>query len=400
MRGDLAEHARELLPDAARVLQFANVLATTGGIETCVPSALRGARVSRHHDHGCWFRPRHSGPPRRRNSGPLKSSLLGTRTECFGRHGISLLTSLFCTTSEADRSSSGFARCTPTLEVVHTTLCAGGKLFRNGDRLCGHPVGRRCLLDWYVGPCGSSKSPVVAATALRSARSYIDGLRRLDTVVVGSEYMREYLIGEGIERQRIVVARLDADRTAECWNGRARAPRDSRDAVQVLFVGRVVYNKGLQYLLRAFADLDEVYRLEVAGDGWFAPSAREMAQALGVSGRTRFRGNLVGTELEAAYRLADIVVVPSLCPEPVGLVVGEARRHSVPVIVSDAGGLAEWANGDPGVVVVPRADAPALAAAIRGLRRGPERSLPSRHHGAPQLSDVISQSARVEASQP
>jgi hypothetical protein len=96
------------------------------------------------------------------------------------------------------------ARC-PTIEVVHTTLCQGGKLFRRGDRLCRHPVGARCLIDWYAGPCGSTPSRLVAVDALRSARAHIAALSRLDHVIVGSKYMRDYLLGEGIRLERISV---------------------------------------------------------------------------------------------------------------------------------------------------------------------------------------------------
>jgi glycosyltransferase involved in cell wall biosynthesis len=144
-------------------------------------------------------------------------------------------------------------------------------------------------------------------------------------------------------------------------------------------------------LLAALARLDESFRLEVAGDGWFLPTAKKLAEGLCIADRTRFLGNIVDVELEEAYKRADLVVVPSIGSEGFGLVVGEARRYGLPVVVSETGALPEWAEGDPGVLVAPRADATGLAAVIRGVREHP----PERDHlssrKSPSLADVIVQ---------
>ena len=161
-----------------------------------------------------------------------------------------------------------------------------------------------------------------------------------------------------------------------------------KDSCRLLFVGRVNYNKGLQYLLRAVGELDRSFRLEVAGHGWFSPRAKELARDLGISDRTRFLGNVVGADLARAYQRADLVVVPSILPEPLGLVVGEARCHGVPVVVSDAGGLPEWAD-DAGVVVAPRADAQGLASVIRRVREHPSIAAPLSRRNSQSLLDVI-----------
>ena len=147
--------------------------------------------------------------------------------------------------------SDALSRQYRTVEVIHTAICSGGKLFRAHDSLCEHALGRRCLIDWYAGPCGTTANPFVARRALQDARAQRSSLRRREHILVGSEYMRHYLVGEGIDQGSISVVDLfeseDRDRGAAVY----REAKQNSDSYQLLYVGRVTYNKGLQYLLRA-----------------------------------------------------------------------------------------------------------------------------------------------------
>jgi glycosyltransferase involved in cell wall biosynthesis len=368
------------------VLQLTRVLASTGGIETCIRQLSDGL-TNRGIDTLVMV-PRLDQRP---TPAPSSWSVVDAS---FGDIG-GLLQQVNQYDPEvvilhhlADPAvSDGLRALRPTIEVVHGPLCQGGKLFRRGDRLCRHPVDARCLVDWYTGPCGPTPNPLVAIDALRSARAHIAALSRLDRVIVGSSYMRDYLLGEGIKLERISVVDL-LEGHAMAVEGRSRLG-GQKDSCQLLFVGRIGYNKGLQYLLKALAELDRSFRLEVAGDGWYSPRARELARDLGIDDRTGFLGNVVGADLERAYQRADLVVVPSIWPEPLGLVVGEARRYGVPVVVSDAGGLPEWADDDAGVVVAPRADASGLASVIRRVREQPTTAAPPSQRSSESLLDLI-----------
>ncbi len=121
----------------------------------------------------------------------------------------------------------------------------------------------------------------------------------------------------------------------------------------VLFVGRLVEEKGLRYLLRAWQGIerkgDEV--LVVAGEGQLSGLAE------GVPG-VRLVGQLKPDRLPILYSLATALVLPSIMTsdflEPWGLVVNEAMNQGVPVIASDsvgavAAGLVR--NGQNGIVV-------------------------------------------------
>jgi glycosyltransferase involved in cell wall biosynthesis len=203
--------------------------------------------------------------------------------------------------------------------------------------------------------------------------------------------MRDYLAGENIDPNKVAIVDFEGHALHESspTSGLGRGDRGGRESCQLLFVGRVAYSKGLQYLLEAVGQLDSSYCLDVVGDGWFLPKAIRLAQDLGVEERTVFWGRLAGMDLEQAYQRADIVVVPSILPEPLGLVVGEARHRGILVTVSNAGGLPEWAEGDPGVAVAPRADAAGLASTIARVRRWSPIDRPRTARHSQSLSDAI-----------
>ncbi len=136
------------------------------------------------------------------------------------------------------------------------------------------------------------------------------------------------------------------------------------DATELLFIGRLVSDKGLNLLLDALVRLNEGganFRLSIAGDGPEAAAvdARIAAEALPVE-----RIGLV-QPAEAAARMARCacLVVPSVWAEPLGIVALEGLAVGCPVVVSNSGGLAELSHFGARCFVA--GDAESLAAAIR-----------------------------------
>lgn len=253
----------------------------------------------------------------------------------------------------------------PTVEFIHVFLCAGGKLFRRGDRVCTHTVGPRCLVDWYVKRCGSVKSPQVAWETYRRATMHIEALKTLTGIVVGSDFMRQYLIGEGVPEDKIFIS----DNTIGIPQEQP-VRRSSESDKNILFVGRVAYNKGVQYAIRALTILDESFRLTVVGDGYYLDALKQMAVSLGVEKRVDFAGFLHGADLEEAYRRATVAVVPSIWPEPVGLVVPEPRGRGLPVVAFDVGALGEWSRHYEAIYLAKHADPRSLARKIESACAG------------------------------
>jgi glycosyltransferase involved in cell wall biosynthesis len=116
-----------------------------------------------------------------------------------------------------------------------------------------------------------------------------------------------------------------------------RIPGEEPEKSYFLFVGRLEKLKGLQTLIPVFRNYPKA-RLLVAGAGGYGPELRRLA---GNSDNIRFLGHCSQEKLDALYRQAVAVIVPSLCFEGFPLVLIEAFRRQTPVIARGIGGLPE-----------------------------------------------------------
>lgn len=110
---------------------------------------------------------------------------------------------------------------------------------------------------------------------------------------------------------------------------------------RMLFVGRVVYQKGLDLLLHSLADLrDREWELTIVGDGPLRPSLETLAANLGIAERIHFVGWKKGGQLWEAYRQANLFTYPSR-HEGMPNVVLEAMAAGLPVIATRIAGNEE-----------------------------------------------------------
>lgn len=138
----------------------------------------------------------------------------------------------------------------------------------------------------------------------------------------------------------------------------------------ILFVGRLIELKGVNYLLQAFKELlnkkKDIY-LIILGDGECREELEGLAEELQIADQVFFQGNVDNSQLGAYYLLSDLFVLPSItthhadaCP----LVVNEAMYFGLPVVTTDAVGttfmIEEGVNG----FVVPEKDVIALSIAM------------------------------------
>ncbi len=104
-----------------------------------------------------------------------------------------------------------------------------------------------------------------------------------------------------------------------------------------LFVGRLEKLKGLQTLISIFRRYRKA-QLLIAGTGSYEPRLRQLAEG---SVNIQFLNHVAGRQLQALYKQAVAVIVPSVCIEIFPLVIIEAFRQQTPVIVRNLGGLPE-----------------------------------------------------------
>ena len=115
----------------------------------------------------------------------------------------------------------------------------------------------------------------------------------------------------------------------------------------IYFIGRMVREKGAQVLIEAMPRVRAQVgntKLVIAGGGYRA-HLEARAQELGLGDQILFTGRVSDSDRNRLYRVADVAVYPSLY-EPFGIVALEAMAAKVPVVVSDAGGLAEVVQHD------------------------------------------------------
>jgi glycosyltransferase involved in cell wall biosynthesis len=124
----------------------------------------------------------------------------------------------------------------------------------------------------------------------------------------------------------------------------------------------MVRSKGVGILIRAARDVDGEFVL--CGDGREVEGLRALAGSLGLGDRVRFTGWLDGGDLAAELADASVVVMPSLWPEPFGLVGIEALAAGRPVVASATGGVLDWLQDGVGGLAVPPGDPALLAQAL------------------------------------
>ena len=123
----------------------------------------------------------------------------------------------------------------------------------------------------------------------------------------------------------------------------------------VLFVGRLVYEKGAQVLINAIPRILEKVNAKfvIVGSGYMKEQLSSIVRSMGLEHKVLFTGFVDEETLLRLQSCADVSVVPSLF-EPFGIVALEAMAAKSPVVVSDTGGLSEIVDHDStGVKVYP-----------------------------------------------
>jgi glycosyltransferase involved in cell wall biosynthesis len=185
----------------------------------------------------------------------------------------------------------------------------------------------------------------------------------------------------------------------------ARAMPREKSEQRILYVGRLSPEKGVHVLLEAFSQIADKFPdavLDLVGPGnvlsrefvdpgrsdgelerldpffrnrgSYAAHLKELIPA-GIAHRVRFRGSLPHQDLPGIYAGAEMLVVPSVFDEPFGLPLAEAMAAGVPCIATFAGAFVEIIEPHRSGLLVPRANAAALAQAMTELLANRENSV-------------------------
>ena len=191
-------------------------------------------------------------------------------------------------------------------------------------------------------------------------------------------------LGAAGERLDVIPYGVDVDRFSpniEAREDTRRALGLDADSPMLFSAGRLVRKKGFEYLIDAAGRLASAWptlRTVLAGSGDLERELHERAERRGAAARVDFLGPVSQDDIPRYLAAADLVVVPSV-HDVAGNVDGlpnfllEALASGRPVVTTDVGGIASVARHGETAEVVPPGDATALAAAIAGLLRDPER---------------------------
>jgi glycosyltransferase involved in cell wall biosynthesis len=232
---------------------------------------------------------------------------------------------------------------------------------------CDRPLGPTCLALYGPRRCGRL-DPIQMVRDYRWARAQRSLFDDYAAIVVASRHM-----GEEYERNGVSIGRLEvlplfsALRTDHTM-------RAAHELETVLFAGRMTSIKGGDVAIEAVARAAEFtshpLRIVLAGDGPQRAGWQALASRLGVN--AEFPGWLAADAMASAFRDASMIVVPSVWPEPFGLVGLEAGAFGVPAVAFDVGGVREWLDPDrSGMLVKPGEGAFGLAVAIASLVENP-----------------------------
>lgn len=256
----------------------------------------------------------------------------------------------------------------PTVRTVHThgSYCPGEEKYLPAlGRQCRKPYGPLCLASGLATHCMSWRPvSMVSSYARTCALLKSDGV--LPAVIAASRYVRDRLVENGLEHRTVHVLPYFVDVQASC-------EKSSGDNV-LLFSGRIVRRKGLETLVRCLRHVRSKCRLVVTGDGPDLHRMRTLVDNLGLSSRVEFVG-WVSEESQLEYcRMATVMVVPSLWPEPFGIVGIEAMSLATPVVAFDVGGIPDWLeHGRTGFLVRPY-DEQEMADRISYLLENPDEA--------------------------
>lgn len=150
-------------------------------------------------------------------------------------------------------------------------------------------------------------------------------------------------------------------------------PAENPTRDYLLFLGRLVADKGPDLLIRAVAECQtrgQTIRLVLVGDGPLRQDLESLAGKLGIKDQVRFMGGIPSENTVPYYQNALALVVPSIWVEMFGLVALEAMACRTPVIASSIGGLKDTAGR--GGLVYPPGDVSALVNHILRLSGDPD----------------------------
>lgn len=270
--------------------------------------------------------------------------------------------------------------------AIYKAICPAGTNILPDGSPCRSTPGRVCLASGCL-------TPKTWAVLMLQWRLWEQWRTAIDRIVA---------LSHGMKRELELAGLTPVD---TIHNG--VASRSQRLPLQepptVAYAGRLVSEKGVDILLKAFATV-RVHcpnaRLLIAGQGQEAAALRRLASQLGIADSVQWLGHISRSELENSFDQAWVQVIPSLWAEPFGNVTTEAMMRGTAVVASAIGAQPEIiVDGETGFLVSP-GDVSALSKSLVQLLSDKDLAEKmgalGRHRALQEFSDSSRTSAFVK----
>ncbi|MCM3880898.1 MAG: glycosyltransferase family 4 protein [Vicinamibacterales bacterium] len=231
----------------------------------------------------------------------------------------------------------------PSVFFLHSyvgTCVSGGKTFKRPMPVaCNRRFGWPCLLHYFPHNCGG-RSPITMWSEFTRQSAQQGVLRHQAAIVTHTEHMRNEMARHGLHAEVVpfpieTSAPADMPFSGECW--------------RLLFAGRMDFLKGGLVFLDALPHVAAVAKrpihVTLAGDGPDRQQWEARAQELrgGWPNLTiEFTGWVTQQQMGTIMNAVDLLVVPSVWPEPFGTVGPTAGQHGLPSAAFAVGGIRQW----------------------------------------------------------
>lgn len=226
------------------------------------------------------------------------------------------------------------------------------------------------LSDPYALPKITFKKPYRIVSWLKAWIHQEMVKRNVDYFICPSNIVAEHLKNNvGIDGSKIGIVKHFIE-----WEQAAKA-KNSCNKKDILYVGRLSKEKGIEYLIQAIPKIKEEHpevKLHIVGEGNMEQNFKDLTNKLEIEDKVIIHGYLPHENLATMYRKSSVFILPSVCKENAPNAIIEAMSQRTPVITTNIGGQAELVeNGVNGLLVKP-GDAGDLAEKICNILDDPE----------------------------
>jgi len=205
----------------------------------------------------------------------------------------------------------------------------------------------------------------------------VHGLNNLSIIIANSNFTKNELISLGVNEKKIIVEKvipnfLKHSKSKESLTD-FRSKFTNTDNQIILYFGRLVERKGVEYLIRALDEMKTMnVHLIIVGGGELFEKLQLLSKQLNLTNKVTFFGRATDDELDKIQKISDIFVCPSIIDsrgmtEYLGLVIPEAMESGLPVIASSVGGIVDTIQNEVNGLLVEEKNPKAIANAIERI---------------------------------